>query len=220
MALRYPLLGLKGTCLLGGLVCVGISAGDARAQNQELDESQLEEIIVTGSRISRANETQPNPVYGVDSEDVKLSGQLNMIDIMDDLPQLFTSDNSAQSEFFTQDGINNTPGLARLNLRGLGANRTLVLVDGKRHVSGQAGSAAVDIGTIPSALVERVEVLTGGASSIYGADAVTGVVNFIMKDNFEGTEIDVQGGFGSDSGGEEAQISITHGQNLDRKSVV
>ncbi len=214
MALRYPLLGLKGTFLLGGLVVVGLSAGDAGAQNQELDESQLEEIIVTGSRISRANETQPNPVYGVDSEDVKLSGQLNMIDIMDDLPQLFTSDNAAQSDFFTQDGIDNTPGLARLNLRGLGANRTLVLVDGKRHVSGQAGSAAVDIGTIPSALVERVEVLTGGASSIYGADAVTGVVNFIMKDNFEGTEIDVQGGFGSDSGGEEVQLSLTHGQNF------
>lgn len=176
--------------------------------------AELEEITVTGSRISRANETQPNPVYGLDAEDVKLSGQLNMVDIMDDLPQLFTSDNAAQSDFFTQDGLNNTPGLARLNLRGLGANRTLVLVDGKRHVSGQAGSAAVDIGTIPAALVERVEVLTGGASSIYGADAVTGVVNFIMKENFEGTEIDVQGGFASESGGEEAQLSITHGQNF------
>ena len=181
---------------------------------QEPADPVLEEVIVTGTRIARGNFTQPNPVYGLDAEDVRMSGQLNLVDVVDDLPQLFSSQNSAQSDFFTQDGIDNTAGLAQLDLRSLGPNRTLVLVDGRRHVSGQAGTAAVDIGSIPSSLVERVEVLTGGASSIYGADAVSGVVNFIMKDNFEGTEVDVQGGFGFDEGGEEAQLSLTHGRNF------
>ncbi|MFQ5549537.1 MAG: TonB-dependent receptor domain-containing protein [Woeseia sp.] len=193
---------------------LGLTSEKAIAQADDEGEAHIEEITVTGSRIQRGNLTQPNPVYGLDAEDVKLSGETNLIDIVDDLPQLFSSDNSAQSTFFTQGGINNTPGLARLDLRGLGANRTLVLVDGKRHVSGQAGSAAVDIGSIPSSLVDRVEVLTGGASSIYGADAVSGVVNFITKDNFEGTEIDLQGGISDEGGGDEVSLSLTHGLNF------
>ena len=206
-------------CLAQALVLAGITAlslslstGSAFAQEEEV----IEEIHVTGSRITRANQVQPNPVYGLDSEEIKATGQLNMIDVVDDLPQLFSSQNSAQSNFFTSTdtstGLDNSPGLALLDLRSLGSNRTLVLVDGRRHVSGQAGAAGVDIGTIPASLVERVEVLTGGASSIYGADAVSGVVNFIMKDNFEGTEIDLQGGVPGDSGGGEWQLSLTHGR--------
>jgi len=194
-------------------LCLGLSTGTVFAQEEEV----IEEIHVTGSRIQRANQVQPNPVYGLSSEEIKASGQLSMIDIVDELPQLFASQNSAQSNFFaTSDdtGLDNSPGLALLNLRNLGPNRTLVLVDGRRHVSGQAGSAGVDVGSIPAALVERVEVLTGGASSIYGADAVTGVVNFVMKDNFEGTEIDLQGGAAADSGGGEWQLSLTHGHNF------
>ncbi len=194
-------------------ISLSLSTGSAFAQQAE----ELEEVIVTGSLISRANQVQPNPVYSLDSADIKASGQLNMIDLIDDLPQLFASQNSAQSNYFgtsTDTGLNNSPGLALLDLRSLGPNRTLVLVDGRRHVSGQAGTAGVDISTIPTSLVERVEVLTGGASSIYGADAVSGVVNFIMKDDFEGTEIDLQGGVPGDSGGGEWQLSLTHGQNF------
>ena len=201
-------LALAGTTA----VCLSLGTGSAFAQ-----EEVIEEIHVTGTRIHRANQVQPNPVYGLSSEEIKASGHLNMIDIVNDLPQLFASQNSAQSAFFdesTDTSINNSPGVALLNLRNLGPNRTLVLVDSRRHVSGQAGSAGVDISTIPSSLVERVEVLTGGASSIYGADAVSGVVNFIMKDNFEGTEIDLQGGVPGDSGGGEWQLSLTHGQNF------
>jgi len=194
-------------------LCLGLSTGTVFAQEEEV----IEEIHVTGSRIQRANQVQPNPVYGLSSEEIKASGQLSMIDIVDELPQLFASQNSAQSNFFgtsNDTGLDNSPGLALLNLRNLGPNRTLVLVDGRRHVSGQAGAAGVDVGSIPSALVERVEVLTGGASSIYGADAVTGGVNFIMKDSFEGTEIDLQGGAAADSGGGEWQLSLTHGHNF------
>jgi iron complex outermembrane recepter protein len=207
--------GIRKALFSGGLLVIGfgLASGPVLAQGAN-DDEELEEITVTGSRIQRGNLTQPNPVYGLNAEDVKFSGELNLIDIVDDLPQLFSSDNGAQSAFFAQDGIDNTPGLARLDLRGLGSNRTLVLVDGRRHVSGQAGSAAVDIGSIPSALVERVEVLTGGASAIYGADAVSGVVNFIMKNNFEGTEIDLQGGLSADGGGDEIALSLTHGQNF------
>jgi iron complex outermembrane recepter protein len=203
---------IASVLLAGGF---GLTPGPAFAQDDE--DGSLEEITVTGSRIHRANQVQPNPVYGLSSEEIKSSGQLNMIDLIDDLPQLFSSQNSAQSTFFGTSGdtgLNNTPGVNLLDLRSLGPNRTLVLVDGRRHVSGQAGAAGVDIATIPSSLVERVEVLTGGASSIYGADAVSGVVNFIMKDNFEGTEFDVQGGIPGDSGGGELQLSLTHGQNF------
>ena len=207
-------LNIRNALVLGGLLLIGfgLASESALAQDEE-----IEEIVTTGSRIQRGNLTQPSPVYSLSSEDIKATGQLSMIDVVDDLPQLFASQNSAQSNFFATSvdtGLNNTPGLGLLDLRALGPNRTLVLVNGRRHVSGQAGSAGVDIGSIPSSLVDRVEVLTGGASSIYGADAVTGVVNFIMKDNFEGTEIDVRGGAPNDGGGEEWQLSLTHGMNL------
>ena len=139
---------------------------------------------------------------------------MNVIDIVDDLPQLFSSNNGTQSLFFGQEGVDNTPGLAQLDLRGLGGNRTLVLVDGKRHVSGQAGTAVVDVGSIHSALIERVEVLTGGASSIYGPDAVSGVVNFILKEHYEGTEIDAFVGVTGEGDSEEVQITFTHGRNF------
>lgn len=209
---------IRKTLFLGGLLAIGFGLTSEPALSQgEDDDQDVEEITVTGSRIQRGNLTQPNPVYGLSAEEIKATGQLSIIDVIDDLPQLFASQNSAQSGFFdtsTDTGRDNTPGLALLDLRALGPNRTLVLVDGRRHVSGQAGSGGVDVGSIPASLIDRVEVLTGGASSVYGADAVTGVVNFIMKDNFEGTEIDVHGGVPSDNGGEEWQVSLTHGMNL------
>lgn len=203
------------TTFANAAIFVGMATGISLLPVGALaQDAVIEEILVTGSRIPRGNLTQPNPVYGLDSDDIKFSGELNLVDLLDDLPQLFSSSTGAQSDFFTQDGINNTPGLTQLNLRGLGSNRTLVLVDGKRHVSGQAGTAAVDITSIPSALVERVEVLTGGASSIYGADAVSGVVNFIMKKTFVGTELDLVAGWSDEGAGEEVQFSFTHGRNF------
>ncbi|MDH3442159.1 MAG: TonB-dependent receptor, partial [Gammaproteobacteria bacterium] len=101
-----------------------------------------------------------------------------------------------------------------LNLRGLGSNRTLVLVDGRRHVGGVQGTASVDVGSIPMKLVERVEVLTGGASAIYGADAVTGVVNFIMKDDYEGFGIDANYGISSEGDGVQLALTATWGTNF------
>ena len=177
-------------------------------------EDQIEEVLVVGSRIKRGNLTQPNPVYGLDSEDIKLTGESNLVDVVRTIPALLGSDTGTDSSFFTAPnaaGFDSTPGLATLDLRNLGSNRALVLVDGMRHVSGQAGNQAVDVSTIPTALVERVEVLTGGASSIYGADAVAGVVNFIMKEDYIGTDVDFK--FGTTDGGQKEYFgSLTHGR--------
>ena len=112
------------------------------------------------------------------------------------------------------EGLISGDGTAALNLRNLGETRTLVLVNGRRHVASRAGTAVVDINTIPTALVERVEVLTGGASAIYGADGVSGVVNFILKDDFEGMDFRVQTSIPDDSGGENYLASATFGTNF------
>ena len=138
----------------------------------------VEKIIVTGSRIGRISEVAPTPVTVIDSSSITASGVSNVSDLLKELPALALSTTS-------QNSVNDTTGSSLLNLRGMGANRTLVLVDGKRHVAGSAGSSAVDINTIPVAFIERVEIITGGASAIYGADAVTGVVNFILKKDIE-----------------------------------
>lgn len=153
----------------------------------------MDEVIVTGSRIASPNATSTSPVQVVTSQEIKVSGKHDITDIISQLPQNFTND-------LGQDLGNRTPGLttaggvATANLRGLGPNRTLVLVNGRRLGIGSPytfiQSPAPDLDQIPSALVERVEVLTGGASATYGSDAVAGVINFIMKKNFEGFQVD------------------------------
>jgi iron complex outermembrane receptor protein len=163
-----------------------------------------DEVVVTGSRIASKPLNAPQPIQIVGAEVFKLQGTVDTVNLLDTIPALQTSTSSAQA-----DGAAPT-----LNLRGLGIDRTLVLVDGKRHVAGVPGSAAVDISTIPSALIERVEVLTGGASAVYGSDAVTGVVNFIMKKDFEGAVADFQGGISSEGDGLEYFHSGVVGANF------
>ena len=206
------LYGRRGHLLTVLGAAIAATSAPAIAQDNET----VDEITVTGSRIMRSNEVMPNPVYGLDADEIQATGQLDLIDVVNKLPQLFSSQNAVRSSFFGADasGVNAAPGVDVLDLRSLGLSRTLTLVDGRRHVSGVAGTAAVDVASIPTALVERVDVLTGGASSVYGADAVTGVVNFIMKKDFEGTEVDVQAGIPGESGGEDFALSLTHGQNF------
>ena len=176
--------------VLGSIAALGLSLSAGSVFAQEEDET-LEEIIVTGSRIARdPNLSGALPIQAVDSERIQMSGEFAIADVVNDIPALLFSVTSEQSI----DAGGFSDGSNVLNLRGLGSNRTLTLVNGRRHVAGVQGSAAVDVGSIPMRLVERVEVLTGGASAIYGADAVTGVVNFIMKDNYEGFGIDVNYG--------------------------
>ena len=191
---------LVGSASFAAVLMTALSS-TAIAQDGPADD----EIIVTGSRIPLdPNLTSPVPVQSLTADDFRLSGEISLADVVNDVPALVSS--------LTAE--NSVTGANALNLRGLGANRTLTLVNGRRHVSGFEGSQAVDIGSIPQALVERVEVLTGGASAIYGADAVTGVVNFILKDDFEGLDIDVRGGISDQGDAENFSIRGVVGKNF------
>ncbi|MDA0679145.1 MAG: TonB-dependent receptor [Proteobacteria bacterium] len=182
-----------------------VFSGTVSAQGE-----QVEEITVTGSRIARdANLTGALPVQSVSEQEIQMSGEFSLTDVVNDVPALLSSTSSESSiDSAFSDGAN------ILNLRGLGSNRTLTLVDGRRHVGGVQGSAAVDVGSIPMRLVERVEVLTGGASAIYGADAVTGVVNFILKDDYEGFNIDASYGMSGEADGAQTALTATWGTNF------
>lgn len=150
-------------------------------------EARQQMITVTGSRIMSPNLTTTSPVSSVSSEDFKLQGVTRVEDLVTQLPQAFAAQNSTVS--------NGASGTATVSLRNLEPERTLVLIDGKRLPYGSPNDVAADLNLIPSQLVERVDVLTGGASAVYGSDAIAGVVNFIMKKDFEGVQIDAQYGF-------------------------
>jgi iron complex outermembrane receptor protein len=199
---------------VASLVTAGITTGSSGALAQEDNGGDvlLEEVVVTGSRIQRdPNAIASQPVTAVNAEDIQLSGEFSITDVINDVPSLFssnTSENSIDGNNGADDGTNT------LNLRGLGAARTLVLVDGRRHVAGVAGTQAVDVGSIPVKLIERVEVLTGGASAVYGADAVTGVVNFILKDDYEGFDVDVMTGISSEGDANQSSLAAIWGRNF------
>ncbi|OYW22255.1 MAG: TonB-dependent receptor, partial [Sphingomonas sp. 12-62-6] len=168
-------------------------------------------IVVTGSRLQRdPNATAPLPVSSVSAEQLRAAGNTDVTATLRTIPALISSGTVADSLERGGGGV----GQATLNLRQLGSNRTLVLIDGYRHVSGVAGAQTVDVATIPNALIERVDVLTGGASAVYGADAVTGVVNYVLNKNFEGLRIDAQGGISSQGDGETFRIEGTYGKNF------
>ncbi len=143
-----------------------------------------DEIIVTGSRIPSANAVAASPVTTIGNVEFDIRGTTRVEDLVNTLPQAFAAQGANTS--------NGATGTAQVSLRGLGANRTLVLINGRRMQYGSMISSAPDLNQIPGALVERVDVLTGGASAVYGSDAISGVVNFIMIDDFEGVRIDGQ----------------------------
>ena len=145
------------------------------------DDKKLETIMVTGTRIPRSNLSSPVPVTIIDSDFLDNTGSVFLADILAQTPQLqpaFTSANSTR--------LIGTAGFGGVSLRNLGIDRTLLLVNGRRHVGGASLSPAVDLNTIPVDLIERFDVLTGGASATYGADAMAGVVNVILRDSFDG----------------------------------
>ena len=199
---------------------LAIVAGAAQAQEAApvaapaaaaADEEAVETIVVTGSRLVRdPNATAPLPVSTLNLQDLRAAGNSDVTATLRQIPALLSSGTVADSIERGGGGV----GQATLNLRGLGSNRTLVLVDGRRHVSGVAGAQTVDVSTIPSALIERVEVLTGGASAVYGADAVTGVVNYVLRRDFDGLELDAQMGISSRGDGQSFRIEGTWGKNF------
>lgn len=152
----------------------------------------VEEVVVTGSRIAAPNEVSTSPIQVVTSQEIQRTGLTDVSDILYQLPQL--QNNAVGQDFSNRtSGLTTPGGVTTADLRGLGPNRTLVLIDGKRLGQGTPqttiASPAPDLDQIPLALVDHVEVLTGGASSVYGSDAIAGVVNFIMKKNFQGLQI-------------------------------
>lgn len=184
------------------------------AYAEEMKEEKVERISVTGSRIKHESAQMATPTTIVDAETIAQFGVKNIGDLMNKLPALMDGIGGSNTNF--QNGGNtDNAGLELANLRGLGVNRTLVLVDGRRHVAGGAETAAVDMSMIPVALIERVEIITGGASAIYGADAVTGVINFIMKKDFDGFELDASYGKTAENDGEKNDLSLSWGSNFD-----
>jgi iron complex outermembrane recepter protein len=169
--------------------------------------SQPQTVIVTGSRIARIDAMAESPITTVTAEQIQQSGVVTVEQFLNTLPSI-TPALSSQSNNPSSNGR------AFIDLRGLGAGRNLVLINGRRGM-GSTGGGVVDVNTIPTALIERVEVITGGAATTYGADAVSGVVNFIMKRNFEGFEFDAQTRLTEKSDGEEHSASLTLGGAFD-----
>jgi outer membrane receptor protein involved in Fe transport len=172
--------------LMFGAISTAVVAPFAHAQDTA-GATELDTVVVTGSRIKQANLESSSPVTQVTAADIESQGVTRIEDLINQLPQAFAAQNATVS--------NGASGTATVNLRGLGASRTLVLVDGRRMPYGGVTQSAADLNQIPSQLIERVEVLTGGASAIYGSDAISGVVNFITKKDFEGVEVSGQYSF-------------------------
>ncbi|MEY4891139.1 MAG: hypothetical protein RIQ75_2269, partial [Pseudomonadota bacterium] len=168
-------------------------------------------IIVTGSRLVIPNLESANPVSVLTGEQVFERGAISVGDQLNDLPQLRNSYSQQNSTRFL-----GTRGLNLLDLRGLGTARTLVLVNGRRHVAGDilVNGVSPDVNTIPSDLIERVEVVTGGASAVYGSDAIAGVVNFILKDDYEGLSTRAQAGVSKYGDAGSYYASIVGGKNF------
>ena len=166
---------------------VAFPAVFSMAEGVAENKSALEEIVVTGSLIPQEEATSMSPLSVIDSDELKLDGITNVEDLINSLPQ-------AYGDLGSTIATDEASGIAALNLRGVGAARTLVLIDGRRVMPGDPITPFADLNVIPASLVRRIEVLTGGGSSVYGSDAEAGVVNFLLKDKFSGINLDMQYG--------------------------
>ena len=166
----------------GGMAFAASTVYAQQAPQAPAEGQQLQRVEVTGSRIATANLESVSPVTVIGAKDIKLEGVKSVESLLNNLPQVFADQGGQIS--------NGSTGTATVNLRNFGADRTLVLVNGRRLPAGSPRNTAADLNQIPASLIKRVEVLTGGASAIYGSDAVAGVVNFIMNDNFQGVQIE------------------------------
>ena len=193
---------LRRTVLLGAASVAAISLA-APASAQSNSQGSVETVIVTGSRIPQQGLYSSSPVTAIGRDEMKFEGTTNVDNLVASLPSA-TADYNAVSSAFS-----GALGTASVDLRALGSSRTLVLIDGKRLMPGDPILPVADLNEIPASLVDHVEVLTGGASAIYGSDAVAGVVNFVMRKDFEGIEFDGQ--YGTNNAPNDGS---THGQKL------
>ncbi|MBL4790650.1 MAG: TonB-dependent receptor [Kordiimonadaceae bacterium] len=179
--------------------------------------AEVEEVVVTGSRIRRSTFNSPTPISVLDLGDIDASGAGDLSELLLEIPSVSTDISTSGSQLSTQNA-----GLSSVNLRHLGANRTLILIDGRRTVSNSGNANRVSLGTIPKQFVQRVEVITGGASAIYGSDAIAGVVNIITKSGFEGAQIEARAGTSFAGGAEDFEVHGTYGSKFagDRGSFI
>ena len=200
------------TAMLAGLALAGRSYAQSASSNGS--STSVGEVVVTGSRIARRDFTANSPIVTVTSQAFQNTSQAEVEDTLNKLPQFQAGLNNQISQAQqVQPSATSTPGTAALDLRGLGPNRTLVLVDGMRFQPANA-LGFVDTNSIPSSMIDSVEVVTGGASAIYGADAVAGVVNFKLKQNFQGLELDAQYGVSEHGDDREPHVSVLFGSNF------
>ena len=196
----------KRTILANAIHGIIVSAAMMPVVAFAAEERALEEVVVTGSRISRPDLSSVSPYTIVSGEEFRISGNMNIEQKLNELPSIVPS--------FGASSNNPGDGTARVDLRGLGTSRTLVLVNGRRYIPAtQAG--VVDLNSIPATLLKQVDVLTGGASAVYGSDALAGVVNFQLVDDFEGMEITGIYDTTHNGGGEKYNFDITIGGNFD-----
>jgi outer membrane receptor protein involved in Fe transport len=188
---------------------VGIAGPSEGAQDEAPAEGQ--QIVVTGSRIASPNLQSVTPILSVTGEELRQTGQVSIGDALNDLPALNSTFSQSNSTRFL-----GTAGLNLLDLRGLGTVRTLTLVNGRRHVGSDilSNGTSVDVNTIPADLIERVETVTGGNSAVYGSDAIAGVVNFVLKNDYEGLALRAQGGISEHGDAGAYSASLVAGKNF------
>ncbi|HVV53424.1 MAG TPA: TonB-dependent receptor plug domain-containing protein, partial [Polyangia bacterium] len=218
---RSALIG--STAILMGLALTGGAAfaqsNPAASSNPTATQppaagSTVGEVVVTGSRIAKRDFQSNSPMVTVNSQAFQNTANVAVEATLNKLPQ-FTPDQDltgAQSAD-VQESAGHTIGISTASLRGLGSNRNLVLADGQR-LQPVNGALVVDLNSIPSAIIDHVEVVTGGASAVYGADAISGVVNFILKKNYQGLDVDAQYGLTQVGDGNEFKISTLFGTNF------
>lgn len=173
-------------------------------------DTQGQTIVVTGSRLKSPTLTSPSPLQVIDQQSIKHEAFINVIDAIQQNPAFGNPGNSRTQSNSSRTGT----GISSIGLRNGGPNLTLVLVEGRRVVPGLPGSSAVDVGFIPTGFVDHIEILTGGASAVYGSDAVAGVVNFIYKKNYSGIQANAQYGISQRGDDGEKQADITIGHNF------
>lgn len=206
----------KSTSFKFSAASIALSAALAASPSlaQEAEDAQDapagEAIVVTGSRIASPTISSPSPLQIVDSQAIDDAGVTNIQELLLENPVFGTPALSRTNSAFLTSGT----GVATIDLRDLGSNRTLTLINGRRVVASLAGSSTVDLNVIPTQFLERVDILTGGASSLYGSDAVAGVVNFVYKTDFEGIEANGQYGLTEEGDDRRYQANVTIGSNV------
>ncbi|MCB1625086.1 MAG: TonB-dependent receptor plug domain-containing protein, partial [Pseudomonadales bacterium] len=191
--------------LVLGALPVGMTATTAFAQEQDAAAGNVTEIVVTGTRIRAPGVESSSPILSVTADQIQQFQTPEVGQILNTLPSTLIADNGAAN--------NGTAGAITVDLRGLGTQRNLILIDGKR-VTPYNFNGIVDLSVIPTALIERIDIVTGGASAVYGSDAMSGAINFIMKKDFEGVALDSNFSQTTESDGKTKSAAFTLGTNV------